>query len=169
MDQVLLWSSLNWSVSFCPDNYHDKPIFPKANLDKQLCRAIHCLEVRTSKTVNTLLLVREKLNACISAGLQRACIVSKLKTWGSCYGSAQAQLLWGFKVDPSGRMCPFQRPCSWFCCSSASSACQVSTSSYCRQHLNAHTCPAVETACICLTNLPVEKAVVDKAGRNPVW
>lgn len=152
------------SVAFCPEKYHDKPIFPKATPDEQLCRAIHCLEVRRSKTVNTLLLLREKLKAYIS----EAC--KELKTlWGCCCGSAQAQLLWGFKEDLSGTLCPFQRPCSWYCCSSVSSACQVSTSLYCRQHVNAHLCPAVETACVCLTNMAVEKAVVDNAGKNTEW
>lgn len=60
------------SMAFCPEKHHGKPIFPKATPDERLCRAIHCLGVRRSKTVNTLLLLREKLKACISAGLQRA-------------------------------------------------------------------------------------------------
>lgn len=78
-------SSLNWSMSFCPDKHHDKPIFPEATPDEQLCRAIHCQDVRRSKTVNTLLLVREKLKACISAGLQRACVRAE---------NIMSQLLW---------------------------------------------------------------------------
>lgn len=60
MGRVLVLSSLGSSMSFCPDKYPDKPVFPKANSDEQLCRVMYCVEVRKSKDVNTLFLFREK-------------------------------------------------------------------------------------------------------------
>lgn len=74
MGHVLELSSLDWHMSFCPDKYPDKPVFPKANPNEQLCRVMYCVEVRKSKSVNTLFLFREKIKACIQAALQYACI-----------------------------------------------------------------------------------------------
>lgn len=65
MGQVLVLPLLDWSMSFCPDEYPEKPIFPKATPDEQLCRVMYCAEVRKLECVNTLFLFREKFKACI--------------------------------------------------------------------------------------------------------
>lgn len=156
MDQVLVLSSLNWSMSFCPDKYQDKPIFPKATPDEQLCRAIHCWEVRRSKTVNTLLLVREKLKACLSAGLQRACIKAE-----NIEAVAMVLLRHSF--------CGALKWIHQVKCFHSEDLVHgtVFFSEFClpgehllilRQPVKAHPCPAVETACICLNKFSSGKS-----------
>lgn len=105
-------------MSFCLDKYLDKSLFPKATPEQQLCRVM-CRGQELKEYKRPLFCLENNSKPVFRQTYNE--LLSQLKVLaGSWYSSAQAQLLLGFEVDPSGCVCSFQRPCSRYCCPSVS-------------------------------------------------